>query len=530
MMTRCLSVALALALLFCTDRVLAAGSGNQAAEILEVDLATGTAVGAATPSWLRYLTFHGGQNISRDGHPVWTVDQKRPVGEGRVDLWLNRDALPDALAVVVVFDPIDGTDLAIQLYDAQDQLVAVDLFGNLAETRTLGGSDTFVIPMRKYPTAVRVSIRRITGPLALTGLAAFPVIEELESLSRAEEAAFERLLAGADLQMGNQVFSDSTQGLLRVRRERELKTSNAIADKILGAPGYPRSTFQSGDVSGAPFSLFVSGTAYRFVTNILMKMFPESKDFGDQLMFTSSSHASDALAENQTKVAVVSRLPSTEQIEQFRARNGFHPIIIPIALDAVEVIVNPANGLNQIDYAGLRTIFGNQDDASDLDWVAIPGASLTGTVQPVGGQPTWGTSRTFADLIGLHERFSDSLVVRDIAFPHGVEKFVSENRNAIGFAQYRPRQHAVKSVDIIPAAGAEPIGISADTVYGGTYPFTRQLFLVLGWSSTEDLPSAVKTLVDLLLSHQGQTEVALAGNFPLDSSSVMAARRELASK
>lgn len=494
----------------------AADAGNREADILEIDLAKGLALPEVRPSWLTDITFRGGNLLQRQEGAVWSVEADMPVGEGRMDFWLNREFLPDALALVILFKPMEGTDLAVQLYDAEGQVVAVDLFGNLAETREVGASDTFVVPLRKYPTAARVAIRRITGPVMVTGLAAFPVVEELDALSRSEEEAFVRLLEASD------AGSQKVDRTFRILRERELRMSNAIAEQVIGVPGYPHTTWQAGKSAEEVFSISVSGTAYRFITNLLIQMFPFEENLMKGVSFTSSKWASEALVNGDTQAAVVSRMPTTEQLRKFHDRCGFDPIIIPIALDAVEVIVHPANALDSISFADLRAIF-----SGTMDWSAFPQSVMNGEIVAVGGHPEWGTSKTFAEAIGLQGGFLPSLVVRDIAFPHGVEEFVSKDIATIGFAQYRPRKHVVKSLDIATGAGMAPVGVSPETVYGGTYPLTRKLYLLLGWEKMTDLPGSVRNFVDILLSYEGQSEVALAGNLPLEKANVMMLRQEM---
>jgi len=492
---------------------------DRSADILEVDFENGLPEFQELPPWLDRISFHNGALKPHGGSSAWVVDANQTIGEGRVDFWLKRDFLPDALAVVIAFDDLDGTDLAVQLFDDAGQVVAVDLFGNLAETRIAGASDTFVVPLRKYPTATRATVRRIQGPLVLTGLAAFPVVEELDALTGSEEAALERLLSAADAQF------ESADSALRVRRERDLSISNTIASDVLGVAGYPRANWQPGVPTGEMFSIYVSGTAYRFVTNILMKLFRGEADFDEKIFFTSSDHSAEALASGDTGVAIVSRLPTDAQLAEFKNRTGHAPIIVPIALDAVEVLVHPTNALTAIRFDELREMFGAAGGAKA--WAQFPGSSLTGAISLVGGWPSWGTSRSFAQAIGLSGDFSPEMEKRDIAFPSGVEAFVSETPLSIGFAQYRPRIHAVKSLPVISAPEAEAIGVSAETVYGGTYPLTRQLYMVLGWESPAQIPPPVRVFIDLLLSHEGQTQVALAGNFPLERSAVSNSRATL---
>jgi phosphate transport system substrate-binding protein len=122
--------------------------------------------------------------------------------------------------------------------------------------------------------------------------------------------------------------------------------------------------------------------------------------------------------------------------------------------------------------------------------------------------------------------FTGTMSVHDVAFSHGVERFVAENQNAIGFAQHTRRNHPVKSLAIGPDHSSATVA-NADTEAAGSYPLTRHLYLLLGYQSPRDIPEAELKFVDRLLSREGQRTVAEAGSFALSTAEVLASRRLL---
>ncbi len=59
-------------------------------------------------------------------------------------------------------------------------MIVLDLFANLVVVGREAKTDTFVVPLRKYPAAAKVAVRRIRGDVKVFGLALMPVVGEAE--------------------------------------------------------------------------------------------------------------------------------------------------------------------------------------------------------------------------------------------------------------------------------------------------------------------------------------------------------------
>ena len=475
---------------------------------------------SALPAWADQVAVTGGRFFEGQ----WIVGGDAAIGEGRIDIEIDPGQRPLALALTFAFEPDNGGDLAMQLYDDSGALVAVDLFGDLVRTASVGQSDTFIVPMSKYPDARRVSIRRIQGSLTFNGFIAFPVITELDALSETDRAAIasmlgESLVGTAGLEPG----ADSAAAAPTRIWIREAEDDERL-EALLADPDYP---LRRSSVALAPefaFPASVSGTTYRFFTNLYLPLFSNPGRLED-VAFVSSSSSNRALLSRRVDVALSSYPPKEAELATFAEKHGFRPLVLPIALDAVDILVHPENRLEAIDFADLREIYSEEVRLKKgRRW--WDGAGVRGPIVLAGGRPSWGTSRFFADQVLEGDRLSEVVLPMDVAYPHGVERFVANNRNAIGFAQHRTRTHAVKALSL-SKGDRRAVAVDALTVARGDYPLTRNLYLLLGYPSAEALPEPVRRFADQLLSKEGQRAVAATGSYALPADEVRRLRQLL---
>jgi len=129
------------------------------------------------PAWLQAVEQEGGEFI--DNPACWHVDAGLPAGRGRLALIVDPTLLNADLALVILCDADTNTDMAVQLFDANNQVVAVDLFYNLVIEGKAAQTDTFIVPLRKYPTAKKILIRRVVGDVKVYGVMLQPVVSEI---------------------------------------------------------------------------------------------------------------------------------------------------------------------------------------------------------------------------------------------------------------------------------------------------------------------------------------------------------------
>lgn len=142
-----------------------------------------------TPAWIAKVEQRDGRFV--DEPRCWHVLAGMPEGMGRLEITFDRKRIAGSLVATVLFDAGDDADVAVQLFDAQGRAVVVDLYGNLVDVGKDARTDTFVLPLAKYPTAEKMVLRRIRGELKVYGVVMYPVVvegtpvkEELEKLAR----------------------------------------------------------------------------------------------------------------------------------------------------------------------------------------------------------------------------------------------------------------------------------------------------------------------------------------------------------
>ena len=182
---------------------------------------------AKQPAWVAKVEQQGGRFL--DEPHAWEVAASAPEGVGRLSITLDRKKLNEDIVATILFDADDAADIAIQLFDAQGRVVVVDLFGNLVEVGKEATTDTFVIPLRKYPTAEKIVVRRVKGPVKVYGIVLFPVVTEGE----ADLAALEKLarVLGDPLSPENPLL----KGLRNIARSGKVTMQATATSKALAA-------------------------------------------------------------------------------------------------------------------------------------------------------------------------------------------------------------------------------------------------------------------------------------------------------
>jgi len=179
-----------LILLFLNASVFA--SEPETAEVyFDEDFSLGPDVEEKYPSYLIGIEENGGYFNAAE--KSWSVSSRAEFGVGWLALQLDPSKLASDLALVVLVNSYDDTDLAIQLYNDRGEVVAVDLFANIVESIKVAETDVCIIPLNKYPDASSIVIRRIGGRVEITGCILFPVIGEVQNSREEQLALIEQL-------------------------------------------------------------------------------------------------------------------------------------------------------------------------------------------------------------------------------------------------------------------------------------------------------------------------------------------------
>src|SRR5688500_4377619 len=203
-------------------------------------------------------------------------------------------------------------------------------------------------------------------------------------------------------------------------------------------------------------------------------------------------------------VAAASRPILTEQLHQAKA-NGIEYIELPIAFDALTVVVNPQNTwVTSMTVAELKKIWEPEAQGKITTWNQIRPEWPNEKIALFGAGADSGTFDYFTEAICGKPKASRGDYTAsedDNVLVHGVEG----NKFALGYipyAYFAPHSSRMKAVGIDWEKNKVkgPVSPSPENVLAGTYnPLSRPLFIYVSRKSM-DKP-AVKQFVDFYLKH-----------------------------
>jgi phosphate transport system substrate-binding protein len=220
----------------------------------------------------------------------------------------------------------------------------------------------------------------------------------------------------------------------------------------------------------------------------------------------------------ETHISDASR-PIKESEREACKEAGIEFIELPVALDALTVMVNPAN--DWVDYLtvdDLKKIWQPAAQGTVTKWSQVREGFPDRPLTLYGAGVDSGTYDYFTQAVVGEEGASrgdftasedDNVLVQGIA----------SDQNALGFfglAYYMENQDKLKAVPIQPPGGGEPVAPSLETARDGTYqPLSRPIFIYVSKKAADELES-VRQFVEFYLDPaNAETLVEEVGYVPL---------------
>lgn len=215
-----------------------------------------------------------------------------------------------------------------------------------------------------------------------------------------------------------------------------------------------------------------------------------------------------ALINKTTDIANASRKIKDEE-KQNAEKNGVQPHEIEIARDAIGVIVNPHNPVQQLTLQQISNIYSGKI----TNWKEVGGEDRP--IVLLSRESNSGTHVYFLEqVVRLGSSTDKTLFSQDtllLPSSEGIMAEVRQNPNAIGYDGLGYITPDVKTLAIAPKAGGEYVKPSVETVNNGKYPIARPLFMYTPGEPAGD----VKTYLDWILGPDGQKIVGQLGFVPL---------------
>ncbi len=311
-----------------------------------------------------------------------------------------------------------------------------------------------------------------------------------------------------------------------------LEQTNPLGHQTLSAPDYLHFVPNPEPLSGN-FVPAYSGTSELFLKAVmghLARIHPGAA-WGREFQWGCSAGVIGMMLSGEADLGISSIPMTSAQREAFTRRFGYPVLEARIALDALQILVNPDNPLDSLTVPQLDAIYGTELRAGALEPIRTwdeAGVTDWGEEIPIiaySGPEYYGTSKFFQEAVLQDGPWRQDLqTLGEIQIP---EPKIAADLQAITFSNFRPRDSRVKVLAIARQTEEQPYPPLPAHIYGEEYPLVRFYTVYVNAPAVEDLPPETREFLNYLLSYEGQTEVAQTGSLPLDRTMLLRARKRL---
>jgi phosphate transport system substrate-binding protein len=215
-----------------------------------------------------------------------------------------------------------------------------------------------------------------------------------------------------------------------------------------------------------------------------------------------------SLINGTVDIANASRQIKAEEIAEAQSK-GIDPVEHIIARDAIAVIVNPRNPVQQLTLQQIADIYSGKYD----NWLQVGGEDRP--IVRLSRETNSGTHVYFLEtVLRLGQKDNKTLFSTDtllLASSEGIINEVRQNPNAIGYDGLGYVPDDLKTIAIARQAGEPFILPSIATVNDNSYPIARDLYMYTAGQPV----GAVSAYLEWILSEEAQTIVAELGFVPV---------------
>ena len=217
-----------------------------------------------------------------------------------------------------------------------------------------------------------------------------------------------------------------------------------------------------------------------------------------------------ALINRTADIANASRQMKDEEIAAAHA-NGVDPVEIPIAMDALAIVIHPTNPVSQLTLGQLSDLFTGRI----TNWKEVGGNDAP--VVLVSRDSSSGTHVYFLEEVVRKgdKANTDIFAPQTLLMPSsvGIASEVSRNPNAIGYDGLGYVTEEEKVIAVAHDDNSPFVLPSTETAAKGTYPLARYLYMYTAGKAT----GALGRYLDWVRGPEGQTIVTQLGFVPLDA-------------
>lgn len=237
-----------------------------------------------------------------------------------------------------------------------------------------------------------------------------------------------------------------------------------------------------------------------------------------QIQAAGSSTAPPALTEGTANFGPMSREMKDDEVEAFEGKNGYKPTAIPVAVDALAVLVNKDNPVKGLTMEQVDSIFSSTNKcggSSSIETWGDAGVAAWGakSIQLYGRNSVSGTYGYFKEHALCKGDFKSN--VNEQPGSASVVQSVTESVNGIGYSGMGYSTSGVRLVPLAKLGSTAFVEATPQNALNGTYPLTRYLFIYVNKKPNQPLPPLEYEFLKMVLSKAGQESVIKDGYIPL---------------
>lgn len=234
--------------------------------------------------------------------------------------------------------------------------------------------------------------------------------------------------------------------------------------------------------------------------------------------YKPSGEAVKQLLDGSAPLVILARELSSAEMKAFRDKYGYMPMRMPVGMDANIVFVNKANPIASITMEQLDAIYsktrkgGAKEPAVVWGDLGIRGELAKRRIDAFSRPEGSAVRASFGTLALMQGEFRDGLQERD-DYPSLAEA-VTTDAASIGYGPLICWYSTNKILPVVPYDGTEARYPTQEMVTSSRYPMTRLFYAYLNRAPGDAVPKPINEVLHLILTQEGQNEVADGGLLP----------------
>jgi phosphate transport system substrate-binding protein len=288
--------------------------------------------------------------------------------------------------------------------------------------------------------------------------------------------------------------------------------ANAVQTVDAGVPEYQKASGISGNLSSVG-----SDTLANLMTLWAEEFNRAYPNVNIQIQAAGSSTAPPALTEGTSNLGPMSREMKDDELEAFEDKYGYKPTAIPVAIDALAVLVNKDNPVKGLTMEQVDGIFSstNKCGGTNIETWGDAGVGAWGSksIQLYGRNSVSGTYGYFKEHALCKGDFKSN--VNEQPGSASVVQSVTSSVNGIGYSGMGYTTSGVKMVPLAKKGSKTFVDATPENAVAGTYPLTRYLYVYVNKKPNQPLAPLDNEFIKMVLSKTGQQVVIKDGYIPL---------------